>query len=217
MELSTGRGDPPRFFMRKVILTGGVASGKSLTLRGLSRHLSDLFIFSADDEVALLYGSKLFLKQLQSSFAGLLPSDIESLAPEEIRAVIRKSLFPNRKLRQRLENIIHTYVLDAMDKASFKAIEMRQKVSLAEVPLHYEIGEVISADLVIVVAASRAVQVRRMMEYRRLDDATIHAFLDAQLPIETKVKKADAVIWNDGDPSALECQTLLLANLLNLE
>jgi len=92
-----------------------------------------------------------------------------------------------------------------------------EKVFVAEVPLHYEIGQVISADLVIVVAASRSVQVRRMMENRGLDEATAQAFLNAQWPIEAKVEKADVVIWNDGDPSALECQTLLLANLLNLE
>ena len=110
--------------------------------------------------------------------------------------------------------MLHPYVLRAIEQARQKG---EGNLLVAEVPLHYEIGEVISADLVIVVAASRSVQVRRMMENRGLDEATAQAFLNAQWPIEAKVEKADVVIWNDGDPSALECQTLLLANLLNLE
>ncbi|MFM7605674.1 MAG: dephospho-CoA kinase, partial [Prosthecobacter sp.] len=120
--------------------------------------------------------------------------------------------FPER--RSRLESILHPHV-----RQELEALRRQREGNLlvAEVPLHYETGGVISADLVIVVAASRSVQVRRMMESRGLDEATTQAFLNAQWPIEAKVEKADGVIWNDGDPSALESQTLLLANLLQHE
>lgn len=85
---------------------------------------------------------------------------------------------------------------------------------LAEVPLHYEIGATVSADFVIVVASSRSVQVRRMMEVRGLDEPTVHKFLDAQWPVEAKVERADIVIWNDGSPASLEAQVLTLASPL---
>jgi dephospho-CoA kinase len=85
---------------------------------------------------------------------------------------------------------------------------------LAEVPLHYEIDSTVSADFVIVVASSRSVQVRRMMETRGLDEQTVHKFLEAQWPIEAKVERADAVIWNDGSLASLEAQVLTLASPL---
>ena len=147
----------------------------------------------------------------------------EALQTDELGATrvdrrwLRRVVLPDFSMRAKLDNLVHGYVLQALEEARTKAKEQDAKVFVAEVPLHYEIGSVISADLVIVVAASRSVQVRRMMENRRLDEATTQAFLDAQLPIETKVEKADVVIWNDGDSSALESQTLLLANLLNIE
>lgn len=85
-----------------------------------------------------------------------------------------------------------------------------KELFLAEVPLHYEIGETITADLVIVVAASRAMQVRRLMERRGLEEPIIEQILRSQWPIEAKVEKADVVIWNDGDEAALEAQVLTL-------
>jgi dephospho-CoA kinase len=78
------------------------------------------------------------------------------------------------------------------------------------VPLHYEIGGTVSADLIIVVAASPEVQKRRLMERRGLDESIIEQMLRAQWPIEAKVERADVVIWNEGDLSALEAQVLTL-------
>jgi len=82
---------------------------------------------------------------------------------------------------------------------------------LAEVPLHYEIGITVTADLIIVVAASQTVQVRRLMERRGLEEPIIGQMLRSQWPIEAKVERADVVIWNDGDTAALEAQMLTLA------
>ncbi len=92
-----------------------------------------------------------------------------------------------------------------------RAGESGAELFLAEVPLHYEIGSSVKADLVIVVAASRTVQARRLMERRGLDDAMIEKILRSQWPIEAKVEKADIVIWNDGDLAAFEAQVLTLA------
>jgi dephospho-CoA kinase len=173
--------------------------------------------FSSDKAVAELYESNTFMRKLNECFGQ------EALQTDELgttrvdRRWLRKMVLPDFSMRSKLDSLVHGYVLQALEVARTMAKQQDAKVFVAEVPLHYEIGGVISADLVIVVAASRSVQVRRMMENRRLDEATTQAFLDAQLPIETKVEKADVVIWNDGDSSALESQTLLLANLLNIE
>jgi dephospho-CoA kinase len=53
-----------------------------------------------------------------------------------------------------------------------------------------------------------------MMETRGLDEHTVQKFLQAQWPIEAKVERADAVIWNDGSLASLEAQVLTLASPL---
>lgn len=206
--------------MKCAILSGGVAAGKT-TVVGLLNSLLNAGTqwFLADECIKKLYAIPDQRLVLIKAFGGLMRPD-ERLAIEGdesgncLRIWLREKVLPFKDRMRCLESILHPYVLKALE-------DIRQKregnLLVAEVPLHYEIGEVISADLVIVVAASRSVQVRRMMENRGLDEATTQAFLNAQWSIEAKVEKADVVIWNDGDPSALECQTLLLANLLNLE
>jgi dephospho-CoA kinase len=123
-------------------------------------------------------------------------------------------VLPEAGLRAELEAILHPHVLAALESSRSEALQAGVKVFLAEVPLHYEIGATVSADLVIVVASSPSVQVRRMMETRGLDEHTVQKFLQAQWPIEAKVERADAVIWNDGSLASLEAQVLTLASPL---
>jgi len=200
------------------VISGGVGTGKSTLLASLlPLFLQKSGSFSSDKAVTELYESNAFMLELDECFGREVLQTDELGNTRVDRRWLREMVLPDLARRSKLNNIVHGYVLQVLADARTKAKEQDAKVFVAEVPLHYEIGSVISADLVIVVAASRSVQVRRMMENRRLDEATTQAFLDAQLPIETKVEKADVVIWNDGDSSALESQTLLLANLLNIE
>lgn len=204
--------------MKSLVISGGVGTGKSTLLAGLlPLFLQKLGSFSSDKAVTELYEGNVFRRELSECF-GQDVLKIDELGITRVdRRWLREMVLPDTSRRSKLDSLVHAYILRALEEARAKAKDQDAKVFVAEVPLHYEIGAVISADLVIVVAASRSMQVRRMMENRRLDEATTQAFLDAQLPIETKVEKADVVIWNDGDSSALESQTLLLANLLNFE
>ena len=207
------------YFMKKLLITGGVGTGKSAFMKFVGPVLRHrLTAFSADQAVQKLYQVSSFKNSLANLFGDrVLILKNEGGELEVDRAWLRDHVLPFPEARRALEGCVPGRVLEMLEVTCDCARNAGEKVFVAEVPLHYEIGQVISADLVIVVAASRSVQVRRMMENRGLDEATAQAFLNAQWPIEAKVEKADVVIWNDGDPSALECQTLLLANLLNLE
>ena len=130
------------------------------------------------------------------------------------RQWLRDAVLPEPALRKQLEEILHPPVFTALAAARSDAESSGINLFLAEVPLHYETASTVSADFVIVVASSRSVQVRRMMETRDLDEPTVHKFLEAQWPIEAKVERADAVIWNDGNLASLEAQVLTLASPL---
>lgn len=166
--------------------------------------------FSADLMVAEVMKSEATLKALVAAFGMRVLAN-----PGEVnRQWLRDVVLPDTVLRKKLEGVLHPPVLAALEVARGEAEKAGVNLFLAEVPLHYEIGSTVSADFVIVVASSRSVQVRRMMETRGLDEPTVHKFLEAQWPIEAKVERADAVIWNDGSLTSLEAQVLTLASPL---
>lgn len=197
--------------MKSLVITGGAGCGKSTVSKLLVQQFSEsTVLFSADLAVAEALKSAATLKEL----AGVFGSQALSTAGGANRQWLREVVLPNPELRKKLEAILHPAVLEELEVARGGAEKGGANLFLAEVPLHYEIGATVSADFVIVVASSRSIQVRRMMETRGLDEQTVHKFLEAQWPIEAKVERADAVIWNDGSLASLEAQVLTLASPL---
>ncbi len=126
------------------------------------------------------------------------------------KSALRDLVFKDARKRQDLEAILHPPVLRSLERSRLEAKAQGAEVFLAEVPLYYEIGSTVEADLIIVVAASQTVQIRRLMEIRGLDQDTAHGLLGSQWTIEAKIEKADVVIWNDGDLRAFLDQALTL-------
>lgn len=196
--------------MKNWLLTGGVGCGKTSVGRILAAQMvGGISSFSADQEVSALLTESEVIDRVIETFG----DDVVSFS--ECSRVIDKHLLRGRVfidpgLRSELEAILHPRVLARLESQRAEMDASGKELFLAEVPLHYEIGETITADLVIVVAASRAMQVRRLMERRGLEEPIIEQILRSQWPIEAKVEKADVVIWNDGDEAALEAQVLTL-------
>ncbi|MEN3940343.1 dephospho-CoA kinase [Prosthecobacter sp. SYSU 5D2] len=197
--------------MKSWIITGGVACGKSLVTELLATHLlkDRSRVFSSDGTVQELLDTPEITTQLVRHFgeSAVVHQQGRILASRE---VLRAEVFADPERRKILEQILHPRVLKSLEQAREAQAEMGVNLFLAEVPLHYEIGSTVSADLIIVVASSPEVQKRRMMDRRGLDESMIEKMLRAQWPIEAKVERADVVIWNDGDRSALEAQVLTL-------
>lgn len=197
--------------MHSWILTGGVGCGKSSCAQALMSRLGEKArFFSADTEAQRLLDEPATLDALRELFG---PEAVagQGVDARASRPWLRQRVFGDAEARTRLEGLLHPAVLSSLEGAREAARGGGVELFLAEVPLHYEIGGSVSADLIIVVAASRAVQVRRLMERRGLEEPVIEKMLRSQWPIEAKVERADVVIWNDGATEALEAQVLTLA------
>lgn len=194
--------------MKTWIVTGGAATGKSSFSKLLVKIGGEQFgYFSCDEEAKLLWDVPSCVEKVKL----LLGNEVLEGGGGLDRSKVREKVFHEPNLRIGLEQIFHPMILDALEKERKRLAEAgKTKVFLAEVPLHYEIHESVTADTVIVVATSRTVQVARLIDRRKLDAITAENLLKAQLPLNVKVNKADSVVWNDGSQTMLEAQALMI-------
>lgn len=193
--------------MKCWVITGGLGCGKSTVCGLLRDRLPKAAFFSSDQSVQELLDRNEVIEQLLAHFG---PDAVDVPSGRANRAWLRSVVFGDLARRKKLEAMLHPLVLQALEQIRSDARNQGANLFLAEVPLYYEIGATVSADLVLVVAASQTTQVRRLMARRGLDESTIYQMLGAQWPIDAKVERADVVIWNDGDTAALEAQVLTL-------
>lgn len=189
--------------MRVLGLTGGIATGKSTCVEMLRKLDPQLVVFDADQCVADLYQRKdveLALVKLVGESAYLENRELN-------RAYLRDRVFADPALRREIQDLIHPLVR----KECLVSLEIASKKGgttsfIADVPLLFEGGFDFGQDANLVVAVSRETQEQRLIMRSGFDVATVHAILEAQLPISHKEKCADVVFWNEGPKSVLEAQ-----------
>jgi dephospho-CoA kinase len=176
--------------MRRVALTGGIATGKSTvaaTLRARGVPVVDADLLARE---AVAPGSD-GLRAVVARFGpGVLQADGTLDRPGLGRVV-----FADAAARRDLERIVHPRVRTAV--AAFFA-GASAAAAVAEIPLVYESGWFRDFDAVVVVACHPHEQRRRLMARDGLDAAAAQARLDAQWPIGDKARLADRVIVTDG-------------------
>lgn len=196
------------FFSMKsltIAVTGGVACGKSEVCRQFLRLLPEekSAFFSCDEEVRLLFAEpsvKVEIEALARDF-GVDAGGAGALD----RRVLRELLFVNSEFRGRMEVLLHPLVHRRLG-AYLQKLPESVRISLIEVPLLYEVDFPVERDLDLVVAASVAVQRGRLQEGRGLDAGVAERILQVQLSMEEKMRRADLVVWNDGDLESLYAQ-----------
>ena len=177
----------------RVALTGGIATGKSYVRARLASH--GLPTLDADtlarDAVA---PGTTGLAAVAARFgpAILLPSG--GLDRRAIGAIV----FGDPQARMDLEAIIHPRVREATDAWLDRLADGGESVGIVDVPLLYETGRDRDFDRVIVTSCPRSQQVARVVERDGLTAAQAEARIDAQLPTDDKVRRADFVIDTGG-------------------
>jgi transcription termination factor Rho len=183
-----------------LILTGGIASGKSTVCRLLVEMLPSVVIYDSDAAVRrLLDADPPIISQVRGSFGE------RAVGPggEVDRDYLRNLVFEDPAAKDRLESILHPRVreecLDSLETAAKRGADL----FVADIPLYFEKGFDLGQTQVLVVASSRLTQKQRLRERSGFDDPLIESILAAQLPVHEKMSRADIVFWNDGPPAIL--------------
>jgi len=199
--------------IRKIGLTGGIASGKSRVAEMLAAMLDCVHI-DADEICRLLLEPEAEGWQEISRISGLQYITGDGTIN---RALLRHDLFSDKRLRQKINSVIHPLVkreiMARMDRIT--GSDSQAKV-LVEVPLLFEVGWEDIFDTVVVVYADYETCLSRLMDRDGIERLTAAKEIESQLPLNEKVLKADHVIDNSGMLAETKQQVERLSGLLNL-
>jgi transcription termination factor Rho len=180
--------------MISLVLTGGVASGKSTLAKMLISKLERTVVFDSDAEVAQLLKEDSVLARIREKlgeqcFQG---ADLD-------KAALRRLVFEEEEARRKLEAILHPLVRERLGEASRRGRREGADVLLADIPLFFETGWTWDNRGIIVVACPREEQKARLLKREGIAEDLAEAILQSQLPWSQKVEAADQVFWTQGN------------------
>ena len=178
--------------IRRIGLTGGIATGKSY----VAGKIKEAGVPMVDADV--------LSREVVAPGTPGLAAVRRRFGPDAVRrdgtmdrVRIAQIVFKDKRARLDLEAIIHPAVQKAIDEF-FATLPKRTPFAVADIPLLFETGRENQFNAVVVVACPRELQLQRLMERNKLSKEDAERRLNAQLPIEQKVKKATHVIRTDG-------------------
>jgi dephospho-CoA kinase len=195
--------------MPAIGITGGVSTGKTSFCQLLRVILPEAKFFDADQAAHELADLDSEVKQeIRAEFGAELFTANEHLNRERLRAIV----FGSAAKKRALEQILHPRI---RRQWSAEAEKHRNSPDFffADIPLLYETRAEALCDRVVVVACPSQTQLRSLMERASIDRAAAEQMINSQMPLDEKIKRADHVVWNNGDPEMLAAQARLLVSL----
>ena len=195
--------------MLLVGLTGGIGSGKS-TVAGLLEKRGAV-VFDAD-----LLAREAVEPGTPGHAAVIERFGADVLAPggELDREALASIVFADPAARRDLEQIVHPEVRRLFAEGS-EAYRDTDRVVVFSAPLLVETGMHTAFEVLVVVSATVATQIERLMRQRGMSEPSIRARIDAQAPLEDKAAAADFLVDNEGSLDELESQVEQLWNDLS--
>ena len=178
-------------------LTGGIGTGKStvsqiLKDRGFS--VIDLDVISHE----VIEFSSVVEKIVQNFGREVLAED-EAGNCTISREKLGKIIFADKEKRLALNSIMHPEILKVMHKKILECKSEKNKIIFVEVQLLFEVQWEKEFDYILLVAAKRDMQVRRVLERDKRSEEEAWNIINSQMSLDEKREKSDFVIENDGN------------------
>ncbi len=192
--------------MKFVIVTGGIASGKSSVVEILQKlGGKGLSVFDCDAALARLYQNGRLSRDLVTLFGAEVLKENGHVNKDFLRNILLKD--PAGKAK--LEELIHPRLMELCRKDRERAEKSGETHTyVLDIPLFYESLSTrdIIADKVCVVAVSEETQRARLMKRDSCTAENANARMLSQMPTQEKIDRADIVFWNEGSLDTLEEQ-----------
>lgn len=178
-------------------LTGGIGTGKStvsqiLKDRGFS--VIDLDVISHE----VIEFSSVVEKIVQNFGREVLDED-EAGNCTISREKLGKIIFADKEKRLALNSIMHPEILKVMHKKILECKSEKNKIIFVEVQLLFEVQWEKEFDYILLVAAKRDMQVRRVLKRDKRSEEEAWNIINSQMSLDEKREKSDFVIENDGN------------------
>ena len=184
--------------MPAIGITGGISTGKSTFCDCLREIIPAAKFFDADVAAHALPK----LPEVKQEILGQFGSEVFSPEGDLNRAKLRAMVFADATKRRSLEQILHPRI-----RRQWMAQAERHRNSpdffFADIPLLYETGNETLCERVAVVACSHKMQLDRLVKRISLTGSEAEQMINSQMPLEEKIKRADHVVWNNGDRATL--------------
>lgn len=183
--------------MLRVGLTGGIACGKSFTLKEFEK----LGVYGIDaDKISHMVTGKggSAYPEVVAAFGREIVGDDGEID----RKKLGKLVFSDDESRRKLMSIVHPHIF-AEEKRRLEALEnplsnVRPRIAMTDAALMVETGSHKRYDYVIVVYCRQEIQIRRMLYRDLISEEEAQQRIDSQMPVLEKVKYADFIVENSG-------------------
>jgi dephospho-CoA kinase len=198
--------------MPAIGITGGVSTGKSTFSECLKEILPDARFFDADEAAHQLVD----LEEVKQELLNVFTFSIFSRNGDLNREALRTIIFQDAAKKSALENILHPRIRRQWSVEADKH-RTSPEFFFADIPLLYETGGETLCDRVVVVACSPDIQLANLIRRMEIERAPAEAMIKSQMPLEEKIKRADHVVWNNGDRTVLAAEASTLVELWRQE
>jgi len=189
--LKKPRTTTPSSPVARIVLTGGIATGKSYVLDRFADH--GVPILDADH---LAHAAMAPDGPAWQGVRNRFGAEVFDPHGRLDRAKLGALVFADAEARADLNRLVHPHVR-ADTAAWFAPLTRPTRFGVVAIPLFYETARVESFDRVIVTACAPEQQLARVMA-RGLTEHAAQLRIAAQLSTEEKVRRGDHVIWTDG-------------------
>lgn len=179
--------------MRRIALTGGIATGKSVCLARFATLGAPTIDADTLARAVVAPGTRGHVAVIQHFGPGIIARD-----GSIDRDALGRLVFADAAERLALEAIIHPEVRRAIDDWFDARAADGAALGIADIPLLYETGRQVQFDTVVVAACTPERQLARLMARSGLSREDALARIAAQLPIGDKAARADHVIDTNG-------------------
>ena len=185
----------------KIVVTGGIGSGKSTVTNMLHEKFPDFCVLSIDKLVAKMYDDPLIGDQL-----------IERIGTKDKKAV-SDIVFRNEKLRVAVETLFANQITAAINQA----LASNENI-IVEFPLLFEKGRyfIPGFDVIIAVTAKENTRIARVRSRDNFSLEKIENIIAAQVTDETRVAESTLTIDNSRDFSDLIVEVAKTADKIKL-